>query len=210
MLQKTRVLIVVIAALLSGTVATAAEKSQIIYERLCAQCHAQNGGGNPSIAAPAIAGMQDWYVERQLQHFREGIRGTHPLDVAGTRMAPMARFLRTQEDLSAVAKYVAALKPVKQKRTVVDGSVVRGEKQFQVCAACHGAGAEGMQATNAPKLAGLNDWYLLTQLKNFKHGARGGDPTRDPIAAAMVANATLLDDQAMLDLVTYINTLDKN
>lgn len=209
MLRYSYAIILIIAALVSGTHATAAEKSQVIYQRLCAQCHGKDGGGLASIAAPTIAGMQEWYVERQLHHFREGIRGTHPYDVAGTRMAPMARFLRTKEDLVAVAKYVAALKPVKQPRTV-EGNVVRGEKQFQVCAACHGNAAEGNEATNAPRLAGLNDWYLLTQLKNFKHSARGGDPTRDPIAYVMVANASLLDDQAMLDIVAYINTLDKN
>jgi cytochrome c553 len=29
---------------------------------------------------------------------------------------------------------------------------------------------------NAPKLAGQPRWYLERQLRNFKHGLRGGEP----------------------------------
>ena len=33
--------------------------------------------------------------------------------------------------------------------------------------------AEGKWALNAPRIAGMSDWYLLTQFKNFKEGKRG-------------------------------------
>lgn len=209
MLRRSCSMLVVFVGLFLTSHARAGDKPQVIFNRLCAQCHGNDGGGMQSIAAPAIAGMASWYVERQLHNFKTGVRGTHPGDIAGTRMAPMARFLRSDEELTLVAKYVAEMPPVKQPRTIT-GSIVKGEARFQICAACHGAAGEGNQVTNGPRLAGASDWYLLTQLKNFKHGVRAGDPTRDPIGAGMAANAAALDDQAMLDLVSYINTLSGN
>ena len=35
------------------------------------------------------------------------------------------------------------------------------------------SGGQGAQATNAPRLKGMSDWYLVTQLKNFHQGIRG-------------------------------------
>ena len=37
--------------------------------------------------APRLAGMSDWYLARQLENFRQGIRGTHPQDFHGAQMA---------------------------------------------------------------------------------------------------------------------------
>jgi len=64
-----------------------------------------------------------------------------------------------------------------------------------------------MQATNAPRLAGMSDWYMVTQLKNFKQGIRGTH-RRDMYGPQMVSMTAILgDDQAIGDLVAYINTL---
>jgi len=157
--------------------------------------------------APAIAGLPEGYLTSQLKKFKSGIRGTHPADLFGTRMAPMARYLRVEGDLEGIAAYVAAMKPVPAKPTLTGGSVVKGEQRFQVCAACHGVDGMGNKDLQAPKLVGQNDWYLLNSLKNFKAGGRGGDPVADPMAAGMRANAQALDDQGMLDVIAYINVL---
>ena len=53
---------------------------------LCAQCHGENGAGNPVALAPAIAGLPEWFVTGQLQKFRSGGRGTHFDDISGMRM----------------------------------------------------------------------------------------------------------------------------
>ena len=78
---------------------------------------------------------------------------------------------------------------------------------YATCAACHGASGAGIQATNAPRLKGMSDWYMVTQLNNFKHGIRGTD--RKDIYGPQMANiaAMLADDRATTDLVAYINTL---
>ena len=75
------------------------------------------------------------------------------------------------------------------------------------CGICHGANGQGIQAMNAPRLAGMSDWYLLTQLKNFKQrirGAHADDKYSDQMA---LMAATLADDQVTNDLVAYINSL---
>ena len=75
------------------------------------------------------------------------------------------------------------------------------------CAACHGPGGRGLQATNAPALAGMSDWYLVTQLKNFRQGIRGTH-AKDMYGPQMASMTGMLtSDQAIDDVVAYINTL---
>lgn len=209
-LRSIPVVLLLLTGFLLATRATTARaeatRERAIYTRLCQQCHAADGGGDHSVGAPGIAGLPEWYVERQLVNFRSGARGTHPLDIAGTRMAPMARFLQRDDELKAVSKHVAAMKAVPAKATL-QGSLVKGEQKYAICSACHGPDGNGNKELNAPKLAGQSDWYLLQQLKNFKNGARGSSVDRDPIGASMRPNAMLLDDQGMLDVVAYINAL---
>ena len=53
----------------------------------------------------------------------------------------------------------------------------------------------------------MSDWYLLSQLKNFKQGLRGHDPMDLDGRQMGLMVQTLHDDQAMQDVVAYINTL---
>jgi hypothetical protein len=53
----------------------------------------------------------------------------------------------------------------------------------------------------------MSDWYMVTQLNNFKHGIRGSD-RKDSYGPQMGAIAAMLDTEQMTtDVVTYINTL---
>lgn len=89
------------------------------------------------------------------------------------------------------------------------GDPARGKSLYATCGACHGANAEGMQALNAPALSGLEEWYIVRQLKNFKQGIRGSNP-KDIYGMQMAPMAqTLPDEQAMEDVAAYIKTLDK-
>ena len=56
----------------------------------CASCHGANGEGNQKLGAPRLAGQNKWYIERQLRNWQKGIRGTHPEDLYGMHMRPMA------------------------------------------------------------------------------------------------------------------------
>ena len=88
-----------------------------------------------------------------------------------------------------------------------DGDPFKGKALYATCVACHGQDGEGLQATNSPRLAGLHDWYLLSQLQKFRSGLRGANP-EDTFGAQMVPIAKALpNEQALLDVVAYIGTL---
>lgn len=177
--------------------------------QLCSQCHGADAGGNPLALAPSIAGLPEWYVERQLTHFRDGLRGTHFDDVAGMRMRPMARWIPTDADVKAVATYLSSLPPVKPAPMLQGGDAMRGQALFAPCTACHGADAKGNQALNAPPLNHASDWYLITQLKNFKAGIRGANPQDTTGALMRPMSQLLVDEQAMKDVLAYVMTLPK-
>jgi cytochrome c oxidase subunit 2 len=173
----------------------------------CTVCHGVQMKGNPIIEAPRLSGMDTYYIERQLRSFSNGWRGTHGNDIAGMEMRPMAAILSDKE-IVAAARYVNAvgseLPPI-----TIRGDAGRGEALYAPCAACHGPEAEGVETLGGPPLAGLNDWYLVTQLRHFKDGTRGSHAEDTYGRQMRGAAATLADDAAIQDVVSYINTLQQ-
>jgi len=182
------------------------ERGREIYG-LCSQCHGDAGAGNKLFLAPAIAGLDQWYVELQLGYFRSGVRGLHPDDVAGMRMAPMSRTLKDDADLKAVAAYVASLPVVTPEATLEGGNPENGKTSFALCATCHGPEAAGNQQMFAPPLRNRSDWYLKTSIEKFKAGIRGSNPGNPNASVMRGMSMTLADDQAVIDVITYITTL---
>ncbi|MBL4581349.1 MAG: c-type cytochrome [Gammaproteobacteria bacterium] len=176
-------------------------------DRYCTTCHGAEGRGNIAIDAPRLAGMEAWYLKRQLENFRAGIRGTHGEDTQGIAMQPMAAKL-TDESIADIVDWVGDWEYVPAEATV-DGNVNQGRNAFQSCAACHGANAEGNEALGAPALAGQNDWYMITQLRNFRAGYRGSHREDTYGSQMLTMSKTLRDDQAIINVVSYINTLQK-
>jgi cytochrome c peroxidase len=175
---------------------------------LCEACHGVDGRGNRELSAPALAGLQPWYVQRQLHNFAAGVRGTSEGDKAGQQMRPMARALEGPQAVANVAAYIATL-PLRRHDTVVQGDEQRGRAIYATCEACHGAAADGNDQLQAPALRHNNDWYLLRQLQMFKTGARGsaeGDTTGAQMRAIA---ATLPDEQTLRDVVAYITNLSR-
>jgi cytochrome c553 len=171
----------------------------------CTVCHGSDGNGNAAIRAPKIAGIEPWYLKRQFEHFRGGLRGTHESDLPGMEMRPVAEQM-DDATIDAVAGYVRTFEARPPPRTVV-GNVKQGRKLYDACAACHGAKAEGNSELQAPALAGQSDWYLVTQLLRFQSGTRGFS-VQDTRGAQMRAAVNALgNDAAVADVVAYINTL---
>ncbi|MFB3064155.1 MAG: cytochrome c, partial [Gammaproteobacteria bacterium] len=54
-----------------------------------------------------------------------------------------------------------------------DGDAEKGKVLFAVCMACHGETGEGNAALKAPATGGLDEWYVVRQLTNFRAGVRG-------------------------------------
>jgi len=184
---------------------------------VCAACHGQQGEGLQATNAPKLAGQSAWYLKRQLQNYKSGARGAHENDIFGKQMAPMAATLPNEAAIDNVIAHIQSL-PDNAAPATIKGDVAAGEKLYTVCAYCHSADASGVQALNAPRMAGMTDWYLAKQIENFKEGIRGShlideDGERLPYPTdfygfqmSMMAK-TLHDEQAVNDLVAYINTL---
>lgn len=182
-----------------------ADRAAVVFADNCGVCHGPQGEGKAEIKAPSIAGLPVWYVQAQLGKFREGIRGAHADDVAGLRMRPMSRSLKP-DDVDPVAAYVAALPPVAPDTTVI-GNAEAGKALYATCAACHGPDGKGMEALKSPPIVQLDDWYLATQIHNFKVGIRGSNPKDVTGAQMRPMAATLKDDQAVADVVAHLRTL---
>jgi cytochrome c553 len=183
----------------------AATRGQEVFET-CVPCHNADGSGNPAIGAPNIAGMKEWYVERQLDKFRAGVRGMHFNDVEGMRMRPMALSLASEDDVKAVARYVETLTPVVQVSSL-PGDPKAGEALYATCASCHGDNGGGNQDLGAPRIAGVDDWYLATELRKFRSGVRGTNP-KDTQGRLMRPMARALpDEDAIRNVVAYAETL---
>jgi cytochrome c oxidase subunit 2 len=173
---------------------------------VCGACHGAAGEGNAALNAPRLTGLQDWYLERQITNFRDGLRGADASDAFGMQMAPMAATLTDAVTVRNTVAYIASL-PVTDPAPTIDGDVARGEEIFRTCSSCHGTDGEGIWSQNAPRLKGGDDWYIARQLDNYRKGIRGSHP-QDLYGKQMVLMSGMLrDDQAVKDLVAYINTL---
>ena len=174
---------------------------------VCAACHGAQAEGNAALHAPKLSGQGDWYLKRQLKYYKQGARGAHAKDVFGKMMAPMAATLGDDAAIDNVTAYIKTL-PDNPAPATVKGNANDGQKLYvTTCGACHGPNGRGVQAMNAPGLKGMSDWYLVTQLKNFKQGIRGAHP-QDMYGGQMALMAAILtDDRTVDDLVAYISTL---
>ena len=173
--------------------------------QICATCHGSEGEGNAALNSPALAGQEPWYLKRQLQKFKDGIRGSHPDDIYGMQMRPMAMTLADEAAMDAVAEYIAGL-PKKAPVATLGGDAAKGKGAYMLCQACHGANAEGNKMMNGPALQHLPDWYIVRQLKNYKAGIRGADP-RDIEGMQMAPmSKTVPDEATMKDIAAYINS----
>ncbi len=190
----------------SAQVAGDAEAGKPLYA-VCGSCHGVQGEGNAALHAPRLSGQNDWYLKRQLQYYKQGIRGTHDKDVFGKMMAPMAATLVDDAAIGNVVAYIKTLPGPSAPATAQKSSSDAAHRYATNCGVCHGSKGQGIQATNAPRLAGMSDWYLVTQLKNFKQRIRGAHADDKYGDQMTLMAATLADDQAAIDLVAYINTL---
>jgi cytochrome c oxidase subunit 2 len=174
---------------------------------VCSACHGQRGEGNMALNAPKIAGASPWYIRRQIANYQAGRRGTQELgDTVGMTMAPMAATLTTPEAIENVIAYIQTL-PDEPAEPTIAGDVNAGRETYQTCAACHGPNGEGRWNTNAPRLAGMSDWYLANQLENFRQRIRGAHE-EDIYGDQMSMLASILKSEDAIDnVIAYINTL---
>ena len=196
---------------------------------VCAFCHGPQGQGSQRLDAPALAGTEAWYVERQLHNFRNRSRGMHAEDLTGLQMSIVSGMTRNDATIRALAAYIEAMEPGAGLETVngepattgrpyvwhseyadfaspEPGDPGRGAGAYVICGVCHGPAAEGNESLGAPGLTELQDWYQARQLRYFRDGIRGRG-AGDIYGAQMGAMSMTLTDQTIADLIAYIDTL---
>lgn len=179
--------------------------AQPLSNEVCATCHGGAGVGNAAVGGPSLAGLEPWYLKLQLENFRAGIRGSQKDYIPGNEMqASVARL--SDEEIDDLLGHIANWEPVEPK-PMITGDVAKGQALYAACAACHGATGEGNEALGAPGLAGRNDWYMFRQIKLFQSGYRGQHP--DDVAGRLMRPSAqaLENDDAINDVLAYINTL---
>ena len=85
-----------------------AVKGQHFFQN-CSSCHGKSGEGNESSGAPKLAGQHDWYLKRQLENFKNGVRGVHSKDQYGQQMRLMAKVLKSEQTINDLVAYVSTL-----------------------------------------------------------------------------------------------------
>lgn len=183
---------------------------------VCLACHGNQGQGvqpaDPDTLTgtngPKLAGQEDWYLRRQIANFKNGLRGTE--DLIAQQMANMVAVLQTDQTIEDVIAYIETF-PDEPAEATITGDAGRGRQLYTTCSLCHGANGQGSWNANAPRLAGMSDWYLKRQLQQFSQEdramRRGGHP-EDIYGDQMNMLAGMLkDEQAMNDVIAYINTL---
>jgi cytochrome c oxidase subunit 2 len=92
------------AATVSGDVA----RGQDLFNT-CRSCHGHEAQGIWSINAPGLKSTNDWYLVRQLENYRQGIRGSHPSDLHGKQMTLVSGMLRDEQSVRDVVAYINSL-----------------------------------------------------------------------------------------------------
>lgn len=77
------------------------------YNGYCGACHGATAEGNAILNAPRLAGLDVGYLQRQMQNFQNGVRGSAEGDRFGKQMAMMATTL-PEKDLDDVLRFIHA------------------------------------------------------------------------------------------------------
>jgi len=191
----------------SMTASLSGSPGAAIWQGQCSACHGAAGEGNAALGAPALTQLSAEYLARQLRHFINGVRGAHPDDAAGKRMALSVANL-DEADVAGLATLIATELPPARPAIANKGDASRGEDYYvNICSACHGGNAQGNDALGAPALAGLNDWYLRSSYQSYLDGLRGSHPD-DFYGAQMSRLAPALADRDDVDdVIAFITTL---
>jgi cytochrome c553 len=199
MMYQAHIILLVLLAMRVQAEEPAPRPGAVLFQNACAQCHGAKGEGNPVFHAPAIGGLPIWYVRQQIENFRAGRRGAHEKDVPGQLMRAMSLSL-DEPKIADAAAFVAALPQANPLATIKADTTIGARLYAERCAECHRYNGSGELVFGSAPLAGLPDWYLLSQLQKFKNGQRGTAPG-DVNGQKMVLAASYIEDEATMKSV---------
>lgn len=171
----------------------------------CVQCHGKAGEGNQSFGAPRLAEQEAWYLRAQIIKLQSGARQVPGENKHFREMLAQLRLIGSEEDVTALSEYISQLKSPPTPATFASDET-SGKSYFAICVSCHGERAEGNRNVAAPKLAGLQDWYIASQLARFKAGERGASPSDATGGVMMTIALAVPDEDAAKAVSAYIQT----
>lgn len=123
-------------------------------------------------------------------------------------MTAFASMLADDAAVRNVAAYIGTFDDVPAEQTIAGGDIDNGYDIYDKnCAACHLDNGEGTWYTDAPKLAGMSDWYFVRQIQNFRAGIRGNHPDDDYGEQMVYMARSMSGQEEMEDVAAYINSL---
>ena len=181
----------------------------------CASCHGKNGEGNRAKNSPPLAGLDTEYIKRQMLNYKYDRRGLSPKDRYGKQMALIAKAY-SDEQIDQLATQIGSFDKVSRQdfsetaqKILVSADLDNGKVQYQLCASCHGANAEGNLVMQSPRLDIFYAPYLIRQLQHYRDGLRGyheDDELGQNMAAFMQSEAGKAEN--INDIIAYILSLE--
>lgn len=173
-MKKTLFIATLASLALLGTVHAAGDaEAGKTKAAMCAACHGTDGN-SPAPNFPKLAGQHADYIAKQLQDFKSGERQDATMNgmsaaLGEQDMADLGAFYSGQKvNVGAAAADKAELGETLYRA----GNAASG---VAACVACHGPTGAGNPMAKFPSLGGQHADYTVTQLKNFRAGARAND-----------------------------------
>jgi ubiquinol-cytochrome c reductase cytochrome c subunit len=184
--------------------AQSVEEGQQLFRANCASCHGQNAEGRATghgdkIAGPALAGVGAAAVDFQVG------TGRMPMAAPGVQAPRTERIKFSDEEIAAMAAYVASLAPGpavpdEEYTSGEGGDVAKGGELFRVnCAMCHnfaGSGGALTRGTYAPPLRDIEGKHI--------YEAMATGPQSMP-----VFNDTNISPESKRDVIAFLHSIDK-
>ena len=185
-----------------------AEQTISVFQTICATCHGEKGEGKKELMTPSIASLPRWYLEEQIRKFRNGQRGNHPNDLNGQNMR-LAIAELSEAQINEALDYIDTL-PALSHSSTLHGNAERGyQLYYDNCMACHRFNGHGEVVFRSASLNGLQDWYLLEQLKKFEQGIRGYHADDESGVKMRDAVSYISSHQDKIDILALLSNLAK-
>jgi cytochrome c553 len=171
----------------------------------CSECHGFDGNSSDQ-AKPNLAGLNEQYIIRQLDAFKEGTR-------IDEDMEQVVREIPSDKELQGLAIYFSKQKMINKNtpKSIKNHELVdlkigkeiftgkRIEYGIPACSACHGKDGMGDEEGKYPRLMGQNMDYIIKQMELFRSKDRSNDTPPQ-----MRGIAGLMDDEDIASVAAYI------
>ena len=178
------------------------------YSKSCVGCHGKNFTGLISERSPSLPQLSNWYMQGQLQKYKQNILGYKVEDSDGYSMSTLMKDYSNQQ-IADMVSYIKTFQPRKQLN-MLHGDLENGKIEYQLnCMACHQENGKGNKQLHAPNLVGLSDVYIVNQLIKYRDGIRGNGNGDKHGKVMQLFAKNLKNETVMKNIASYIISLQE-